>query len=511
MTSPDTLPMPASAFPQLNRTQAFLATAVITVGAMVWAMFVRSSNIGEPFTFADWVDFSLFTPYILGFALQETLIPLALLYALSRTNLFRRIVTHTQAATDEWQLEGFLLGMQLIVFLLRLGLVRTTDDQATIDLLLALVAGLLGGWVSGLGVGLFATFLIGLGTYLSWEEPSFSLATYFEYAVLKNMEAIVAVWAGSAIGLTLPILRERRFQPLITAVLSIGLIIFAFWLMLYATNYPAFYLDRLLPNAVIFALAQAAVALMVRNVQDEETRRRAESARLELAQANLNLAQTRLALTQAELRALHAQINPHFFFNTLNTIRYFVRTNPDKARDLLIKLSEIFQRALSAGEFVPLRDEISYVEAYLALEKARLDERLKIVWTNLAKPLLETPVPTLVLQPLVENAVIHGVSQQPAGGTIHIIFNRLGDDLLIQVDDDGPGFDVAQVVNGRSPTPDSAEPTRPSIGLRNVDERLRMLYGEPYRLHIESQPGQGTTIVFKIPLSPDVLSRQSAP
>ena len=490
-----------------NRTNMLIATAVAAAAILVWALFVRSSNVGEPFSFATWTDFELFSPYLLGIAVQEILVPLALIYGLSRTALFRRVVTDTAVPPDEWRLLGGLLGMQLLVFLVRLGLINSINDQVTVDLLVVLVAGLLGGWQTGLAVGLVATMLTGLGDYLSWGEATFSLATYFEYAVLKNLDAITAVWVGTSVGLAVPLLQERRWQPQITTGLGVGLVAVSYALMLYAANDPAFYLYRLLPNLLIYGLALGAVALMVRNVQDDESRRQAESARLELAQTNLTLTQTRLALTQAELRALHAQINPHFFFNTLNTIRYFVRTNPDEARELLIKLSEIFQRALSAGEFVPLRDEISYVEAYLALEKARLDERLTVIWTNLAKEWLDTAVPTLVLQPLVENAVIHGVSRQPEGGTIHIVINRVAHDLLIQLDDNGPGFDVARVLaNGAAQPNPLPEVERPSIGLRNVDERLRMLYGEPYRLHIESEPGKGTRIVFKIPLEREIIT-----
>jgi LytS/YehU family sensor histidine kinase len=485
-----------------TRTNALLGTTVAAVTVLVWALFVRSSSIGEPFSFADWTDFEMFNPYFVGFALQEILLPLALIYGFSRTALFRRIVTQTEAKHDEWWLLGALLGMQLLVFLFREGLIRTIDDQVTVDLLIVLVAGLLGGWRTGLTVGLLATFLTGLGVYLGWEEDPFSMANYFEFGVLKNLDAITAVWVGTSAGLTWSLLGQRRFRPLIAAGLGVGLVAIAFALMLYTTDYPPYYLDRLLPNLLIFGLALAAVALMVRNIQDDQSRHSAESAQLELAQANLNLTQTRLALTQAELRALHAQINPHFFFNTLNTIRYFIRTNPNEARDLLSKLSEIFQRALSAGEFVPLQDEISYVEAYLALEKARLDERLNIIWTHLAKDLSDVPVPTLVLQPLVENAVIHGISQKPEGGTIHIVINRLADDLLIQVDDDGIGFAVDAEMGDETPSvPASLAGERPSIGLHNVDERLRMLYGEDYRLHIESEPGKGTRIVFKIPLN----------
>jgi sensor histidine kinase YesM len=260
--------------------------------------------------------------------------------------------------------------------------------------------------------------------------------------------------------------------------------------------------EHFVPNAAITALALVALYLMIRDVQNEETRRHAEAAQLELTQANLALTQTKLALAQAELRALHAQINPHFLFNSLNTIRYFVRTDPAVARDLLTNLSEVFQRVLSAGEFVALREEISHVEAYLALEKARLDERLQVIWTNLSRDALDIAVPTLVLQPVVENAVIHGIAPKPEGGTVHILINRVGGDLLIQIADNGVGFDpVAWGPRaGEAMDVDAAPPARNGIGLRNVDERLRLLYGDGYRLAVDSKAGEGTRVVIHIPL-----------
>jgi LytS/YehU family sensor histidine kinase len=252
------------------------------------------------------------------------------------------------------------------------------------------------------------------------------------------------------------------------------------------------------------ALAVGSVTLMARNVRDEAARQQAEQAQIQLAQTSLALTQTKLALAQAEVRALHAQINPHFFFNALNTIRYFIRTEPNMARDLLTSLSNIFQRTLSAGQFITLREEIEHVEAYLALEKARLDERLHVIWTILAKEQLDHLIPTLVLQPLVENAVIHGLAPKTEGGTIHIVINKVGPELLIQVDDDGVGFDVARTVRVESPETALTTERRPSIGLYNVDERLRRLYGEEYRLLVESERGRGTRVIIRIPLNADL-------
>ena len=155
-----------------------------------------------------------------------------------------------------------------------------------------------------------------------------------------------------------------------------------------------------------------------------------------------------------------------------------------------------------------LREEIEHVEAYLALEKARLDERLHIIWTVLAKEQLDHLIPTLILQPLVENAVIHGLAPKTEGGTIHIVINKVGPELLIQVDDDGVGFDVVRAARAESAETALTTERRPSIGLHNVDERLRRLYGEEHRLLIESERGRGTRVIIRIPLNADLAEHQ---
>jgi len=203
-----------------------------------------------------------------------------------------------------------------------------------------------------------------------------------------------------------------------------------------------------------------------------------------------------LARAHAELRALRAQINPHFLFNALNTIRYFVRTDPETARQSLLDLSQVFQSALRSGEFVPLRDEVSYVEAYLALEKARLNDRLQVVWDVQAEGWLDHPVPTLTLQPIVENAVIHGISTTPAGGTVCIAIERVDDDLVLRVEDDGPGIPPDRLGKLLGP----AEAGDTAVGLHNVDGRLRALYGDNHRLSVESQVGRGVRVAIRIPL-----------
>jgi sensor histidine kinase YesM len=241
-----------------------------------------------------------------------------------------------------------------------------------------------------------------------------------------------------------------------------------------------------LSSLLAAGLAMVVVALTVRSVQAEAARRKAEAAEL--------------ALTRAELRALRAQINPHFLFNALNTIRYFVRTDPETARRLLLNLSDVFQRALRSGEFVPLQDELSYVESYLALEKARLDERLQINWIIRAEEYLDHLVPTLILQPIVENAVVHGIAAKSGGGMVRISIEEVNGNLVLQVDDDGVGISPVQLAKIRHPAKEGGT----ALGLRNVDGRLRALYGEAYQLLVESKVGEGTRVQIRIPVASEL-------
>jgi len=170
------------------------------------------------------------------------------------------------------------------------------------------------------------------------------------------------------------------------------------------------------------------------------------------------------------------------------------------ARRLLIDLSEVYQRALRAGDFVPLAEEISHVEAYLALEQARLGERLAVKWSTPPADELGVPVPTLILQPIVENAVIHGIGAKTAGGAVSVTIAKANGLVSFEVTDDGAGIDAERLATLLS-GPEEPEGTEAveSIGLKNVDGRLRALYGEAFGLAIESTGGVGTTVRFRIP------------
>lgn len=207
-------------------------------------------------------------------------------------------------------------------------------------------------------------------------------------------------------------------------------------------------------------------------------------------------------VTEAKLDALQAQINPHFFFNTMNTIIATSRSNPDRARRLLIHLAEFFRRALkSKGALISLGEEMEFVNTYLVLEKARFGRKL-IIKNKIPKDLLDAEVPRLSIQPLVENAVKHGVTPMLTSGTVSIFVDRIesehGDvELLVEVMDDGMGIEADRLKDVLLPGVGSGN----GVGLYNVHARLRGLYGEEYGLVIQSEAGEGTTVTMRLPYS----------
>ena len=199
------------------------------------------------------------------------------------------------------------------------------------------------------------------------------------------------------------------------------------------------------------------------------------------------------AAEQAELRALRAEISPHFVYNALTTIASFVRSDPDRARELLLDFALYTRHNLARrGEYTTLAGEFRAVEAYLALARAVLGERLH-VQVRVAPEVLPVALPFLVLQPLVENAVQHGVERAEGGGSVHVSGEAQGEDCVIAVEDDGPGMPpdrARDVLAGRGDG---------SLGLVNVDRRLRAVFGAGYGLVIETAAGAGTRVVVRVP------------
>ncbi|MEW6276248.1 MAG: histidine kinase [Bacillota bacterium] len=211
-------------------------------------------------------------------------------------------------------------------------------------------------------------------------------------------------------------------------------------------------------------------------------------------------------VTKAELDALQAQINPHFLFNTLNTIIMFSRTNPETARRLLIRLASFFRYALKRhGRFNSLKEEIEYLNTYLILEKARFREKLRIV-RDIDESLLAYQVPVLTIQPLVENAIKHGILPKPGPGTVQISARPVDGEMLIAIRDDGVGIDPKRLPEVLKPGVGSGN----GVGLSNVHERLKGLFGEDYGLKIVSAPNAGTSVYVRVPLIMRAAERKEA-
>ena len=207
----------------------------------------------------------------------------------------------------------------------------------------------------------------------------------------------------------------------------------------------------------------------------------------------------RTRAVEAELRSLRAQISPHFIYNSLTAIASFVRTDPDRARELLLEFADFSRYALRrGGAYTTLADELRNIERYLVLEQARFGDRLQ-VHLLVAPEVLTVVVPYLAVQPLVENAVRHGLAHKVGPGTVTITATDLGDQAEISVEDDGVGSDPEEVrrsLDGEDPT----EPTATeSVGLGNVDARLRRVYGDDHGLVVETAPGLGTRVSFRVP------------
>jgi sensor histidine kinase YesM len=240
---------------------------------------------------------------------------------------------------------------------------------------------------------------------------------------------------------------------------------------------------RVVPSVAWIGLAGIVIAFPI--IHGTETalryyRRLQDKERLE--------AQLRALATQAELRALKAQVNPHFLFNTLNTIAQLIHTDPAQAEATIERLAEMFRYVLAGSErgLVPLAEELAFVDSYLEIEQARFGQRLRVD-RQIAPRVLNVPLPSLILQPLVENAIRHG---QGRDGQVHLTIGvqARGDQVIIAIADQGPGMPSNHAIE-----------QGPGFGLHNVDRRLRKTYGDGYGLEIGANEPRGTVVTVRIP------------
>lgn len=205
---------------------------------------------------------------------------------------------------------------------------------------------------------------------------------------------------------------------------------------------------------------------------------------------------SRTALAEAELRSLRAQISPHFIYNALTAIASFIHADPDRARDLVLDFADFTRYSFRRqGEFTTVAEELGSIHHYLTLERARFGDRLEVT-LRIAPETLATVIPFLSVQPLVENAVRHGLEPGEGGGTIRIIADDATTHIEITVEDDGVGTDPESLRALLDSADDGAH-----VGLRNVDTRLRQLYGPDGGLVVETNVGAGTLVRMRIPKS----------
>ncbi len=201
------------------------------------------------------------------------------------------------------------------------------------------------------------------------------------------------------------------------------------------------------------------------------------------------LEQQQLRLNEARLAALSRQINPHFLFNTLNSVTSLIRQDPEQARQVVYKLSKILRRLLRQQEnLVALREELSFIDDYLAIEIVRFGEKLHVV-KDIDPVTLDMLVPSMLLQPIVENSIRHGLASKVDGGTIRLRSRLIANRLQILVEDDGVGIPESKL----------ATLFEQGIGVSNVNERLKVLFGDDYKMWIDSRIGEGTSTGIELP------------
>ncbi|HEV2314630.1 MAG TPA: histidine kinase [Candidatus Acidoferrales bacterium] len=394
---------------------------------------------------------------------------------------FRRVLFNEIRDSDQKVL--------LLLFLtppLAIGVVLRLVGYHFFDLTLpgAFLLGLLGGRMVGLLGGSMLS-LPAFGNHEWIATPLAALVGLLAGVIRQGMPNKEDVWHfGPFLFLNIPksIWRLARYGQLnwamvplgACAVLELGRYVLAYALhgkWLYTLAYPDW---RWVPLIILATVMCVAMPIKIWN-----------NTRIEM-----NLEQNQQLLLKARMDALSSQINPHFLFNTLNTVSSLVRYDPDMARIVVIKLSNILRRLLRKHEtFVPLRDELDFIDDYLDIEVARFGRDKLQFFKEVEESTLDTFVPSMLLQPIIENAIRHGLAPKLEGGEIRLRTRTVDGRLTIDIADNGMGISsdrLARIYNN-------------GIGISNVRERLRLLYGDQFRMDIHSREGDGTQIRIEIP------------
>jgi len=402
---------------------------------------------------------------------------------LARWNTFRRVLfTEERDVDQKLKLMMFMVPPLIVGVMLRL--VGSAYKFADVSLEGAFLMGLLGGRV----VGPIGGAIITIPALISHEwlaMPVAAMAGLLGGLIRQAIPNKEDIWNfGPFTFLNIPkatvkLLRKAELSwemaPLTTCIaLELGRVALVHatkpkWLFAIDPNW-----DWWLGLVVIATLMSVAAPLKIWN-----------NTRIEM-----NLERHQQLLLKARMDALSSQINPHFLFNTLNTVSALIRIDPDSARGVVLKLSNILRRLLRKHEtFVPLSEELQFIDDYLDIEVARFGrDNLEIV-KQLGEETLEAFVPSMLLQPIVENCLKHGLAPKLGGGKIQLRTTTRDGRLHIEIEDNGVGISEEKMphvyVEG--------------IGLSNVRERLHVLYGADFNLEIQSRPGEGTVIRINVP------------
>jgi len=316
---------------------------------------------------------------------------------------------------------------------------------------------------------------------------------FFNTGVIEQPTIVISVLFGNVVGFTAFFSASVLFPRLRLLSRPIRVVLLGFTLLTGAVSgsvavlyaYPLFVARDLAQTAAIVAI-NGVLSVIVGAIvfAYENMRFKLEASLHEVKEVRLAEAQLRETAARAELAALQAQINPHFFFNTLNTIASLLEDGPEAAEEVLHRLAGLFRYAFKASDAAPvaLREELEFTRNYLTIERARFGDRLQVEW-DIDPESLEVAVPGLLLQPLVENAVGHGIAPRVEGGRVRIS-SRLVDRILhLDVIDDGVGTDGRQ-----------EDLVRDGHGLGNVQRRLDAVYGGRGSLSLLKHPGKSGTV-----------------
>jgi two-component system, LytTR family, sensor kinase len=420
----------------------------------------------------------------LGSLLVKLAVMASIASILARSNRFKSILLQE----NRTMMQRLELALWLSVFFAASAATRIFNPAyqgADLGLEGSLIAGILGGYVTGLVSGIAISL------------PAFLFAN--GYATMPLL-AGVGVLGGllrdiapgpEAIWQFTPLFDFYRFfkshNPRTSGyhLVLFAAILFAEFIrqnLGHAFRQQVFYIaqDSLSPNpwitAALYAATLFAVTIPLKIWNNTRNERKLEE-------------QGRL-LMEARLAALTSQINPHFLFNTLNSVSSLIRTDPNQARIMVMRLSKVLRRLLRKHEnFSTLRDELSFIDDYLSIEVVRFGDKLRFE-KDVADDTLEMLVPSMILQPLVENSIKHGLSSKVEGGAIRIHAHRTESRLHLMVEDDGIGIPESKL----------ATLLDHGIGVTNVNERLKVLFGNEYRMWVDSQPGRGTRIQIEVPV-----------